>query len=83
MGRQHGRTHPFGAERILTAARLFNVKQGLTADDDRLPPRFFEDKTDGPFVAALDREKMEKAKRYYYTLMGWDRERGADPGESR
>jgi len=60
------------AERILTAARLFNVKQGLTDDDDRLPPRFFENKTEGPFVAGLDREKMEKAKRYYYTLMGWD-----------
>jgi aldehyde:ferredoxin oxidoreductase len=25
-------------------------------------------------VAALDRGKMEKAKRYYYTLMGWDGE---------
>ncbi len=62
------------AERILTAARLFNVKQGLTAADDRLPPRFYEDKTTGPFVAALDREKMEKAKRYYYSLMGWDAE---------
>ncbi len=59
-------------ERILTAARLFNINQGLTADDDRLPPRFFEDKTDGPFVAGLDPEKMEKAKKYYYTLMGWD-----------
>lgn len=59
-------------ERILTAARLFNVKQGLTADDDRLPPRFYEDKTEGPFVKGLDREKMERGKRYYYTLMGWD-----------
>ncbi len=26
------------AERILTAARLFNIRQGLGADDDRLPP---------------------------------------------
>jgi aldehyde:ferredoxin oxidoreductase len=61
-------------ERILTAARLFNIRQGLGADDDRLPPRFFEDKTEGPFVAGLDRDKMERAKRYYYTLMGWDEE---------
>ncbi len=59
-------------ERILTAARLFNIQQGLDADDDVLPPRFFEDKTEGPFVAGLDREKMERAKKYYYTLMGWD-----------
>jgi aldehyde:ferredoxin oxidoreductase len=60
------------SERILTAARLFNVSQGLGANDDRLPPRFFEDKTEGPFVAGLDPEKMDRAKRYYYTLMGWD-----------
>jgi aldehyde:ferredoxin oxidoreductase len=60
------------AERILTAARLFNIEQGLGARDDRLPPRYFTDKTEGPFVAALDPEKMDKAKRYYYTLMGWD-----------
>ncbi len=62
------------AERILTAARLFNIKHGLGADDDRLPPRFFEDKAEGPFVGALNWENMEKAKRYYYTLMGWDQE---------
>jgi len=67
-------------ERILTAARLFNVKQGLTAYDDRLPPRFYEDKTEGPFVKGLDREKMERGKRYYYTLMGWD-ENGAPTPE--
>ena len=60
------------AERILTAARLFNIGQGLGAADDRLPPRYYEDKTDGPYVAALDPEKMERAKKYYYTLMGWD-----------
>jgi aldehyde:ferredoxin oxidoreductase len=62
------------AERILTAARLFNIQQGLTADDDRLPSRFFDDKTEGPFVAGLDFEKMETAKKYYYTLMGWDQD---------
>ena len=37
-----------------------------------LPPRYFEAKTDGPYVAGLDRDKMEQAKKYYYTLMGWD-----------
>ncbi|MBN1630437.1 MAG: aldehyde ferredoxin oxidoreductase family protein [Thermoleophilia bacterium] len=62
------------AERILTAARLFNIKHGLGADDDRLPPRFFDDKTEGPFVGALNRESMDKAKGYYYNLMGWDQE---------
>ena len=61
------------AERVLTVSRLFNIQQGLTADDDKLPKRFFQPKTDGVLVnKALDPAKMEKAKSYYYTLMGWD-----------
>ena len=60
------------SERILTAARLFNVREGIGADDDALPVRYFEPKTEGPPVAALDRDKMEAAKKYYYHLMGWD-----------
>jgi aldehyde:ferredoxin oxidoreductase len=65
------------AERALTMTRLFNLREGLTADDDRLPKRFFQPKTDGPLDnRALDPEKMEKAKRYYYTLMGWDKDTG-------
>jgi aldehyde:ferredoxin oxidoreductase len=61
------------AEKVLTMARLFNVRQGLTADDDTLPARFFGPKTDGPLSAtSLDPTNMEKAKKYYYTLMGWD-----------
>ena len=59
-------------DRIQTAARLFNVRQGLSAADDALPARFLEPKTNGPYVAPLDPAKMEAAKKYYYTLMGWD-----------
>jgi aldehyde:ferredoxin oxidoreductase len=61
-------------DRIQTAARLFNVREGLTAADDALPPRFFEPKTNGPYVAALDPDTMEAAKKYYYTIMGWDQD---------
>jgi aldehyde:ferredoxin oxidoreductase len=62
------------AERILTMCRLFNISQGLTSDDDKLPPRFFEPTRGGPLSEkALDFEEMEKAKRYYYYLMGWDK----------
>jgi aldehyde:ferredoxin oxidoreductase len=61
------------AERILTMARLFNMRHGLTAADDKLPLRFYQPKTDGVLVnKSLDKEKMEKARRYYYILMGWD-----------
>ncbi len=63
------------AERVLTIARLFNIREGFSASDDVLPERFFQPKTDGPLSdQALDRTEMENAKSYYYTLMGWDSE---------
>jgi aldehyde:ferredoxin oxidoreductase len=69
------------AERILTMCRMFNVREGLTADDDRLPARFFEPTKEGPLAdKSLDFEEMERAKRYYYYLMGWD-ERGVPMAE--
>ena len=65
------------AERALTMARLFNIREGLSAEDDKLPQRYYQPKTDSPLDdQALDPEKMEQAKRYYYTLMGWDRDTG-------
>jgi len=61
------------AERILTMARLFNIRDGFTTADDKLPKRFFQPKTDGILSNTyLDPEEFEKAKGYYYTLMGWD-----------
>jgi aldehyde:ferredoxin oxidoreductase len=62
------------AERVMTIARLFNIKEGLSAADDVLPERFFQPKTDGVLARKppFDRADMEKAKSYYYRLMGWD-----------
>jgi aldehyde:ferredoxin oxidoreductase len=61
------------AERFITVARLFNNREGFTDKDDRLPGRFFEPKTSGVLSGrALDKDEMEQAKRYFYTLMGWD-----------
>ena len=60
-------------ERVMTATRLYNIREGFTDEDDKLPQRYFEPKTSGSLSEqSLDREKMEKAKRYYYRLMGWD-----------
>ncbi|MFC1949858.1 aldehyde ferredoxin oxidoreductase family protein [Chloroflexota bacterium] len=60
-------------ERILTTARLFNIKQGFTAADDVIPERYYQPKTDGALSdKPLDREKLDKTRRYYYVLMGWD-----------
>jgi len=60
-------------ERILTTQRLFNIKQGFTADDDIIPERYYQGKTDGALVdKPVDREKIDKARLYYYAAMGWD-----------
>ena len=61
------------AERVLTVARLFNIREGFSTAADVLPERFFQPKTDGALAdKCLDRAKLEKARSYYYTLMGWD-----------
>jgi len=65
------------AERTLTMARLFNIREGLTAADDKLPNRFFQPKRNGVLSTKFyDPEQLEKAKSYYYTLMGWDAKTG-------
>jgi len=61
------------AERMLTMARMFNVRQGLTDEDDKLPSRFFSPTKAGALSStSLDPEQLDKAKQYYYTIMGWD-----------
>ncbi|MBA7646252.1 putative oxidoreductase YdhV [subsurface metagenome] len=69
------------AERILTILRLINIREGLTAEDDKLPGRFFQLKSGALADKPLDREKMEEAKSYYYALMGWDPKTGIPPRE--
>ncbi|HJX13614.1 MAG TPA: aldehyde ferredoxin oxidoreductase family protein [Dehalococcoidales bacterium] len=63
------------AERILTVFRLFNLREGFTAADDVMPKRFFQPKTDGVLAdMKLDPAAFDKARRFYYALMGWDPE---------
>jgi aldehyde:ferredoxin oxidoreductase len=65
------------AETVLTMMRLFNIREGFGESDDKLPMRFFQPKTDGILSKThLDYAKFEKAKRYYYALMGWNPETG-------
>ena len=61
------------SEKTLTLSRMFNLRQGLTAEDDKLPDRCFKPTKLGALKdTALDAEKLEKAKKHYYSLMGWD-----------
>jgi aldehyde:ferredoxin oxidoreductase len=62
------------ADRILNLARMYNIREGLSAADDKLPARFYQQHVGGPseknppYVEA----ELEKAKKYYYSIMGWD-----------
>jgi aldehyde:ferredoxin oxidoreductase len=61
------------AERTLTLMRLFNLREGITGAADKLPERFYGPTQGGPLAnLKVDREAYERARKYYYHLMGWD-----------
>jgi len=61
-------------ERRLHLMRVYNLREGLTAADDTLPARFFEEGVQaGRWQGVkLDREKFGAMIRTYYRMMGWD-----------
>jgi len=63
--------------RALTMARIFNLREGFSAKDDWLPPRFFTPQTSGPLsTTTVNPEQLKEGIRTYYETMGWDRETG-------
>jgi len=67
-------------ERAINLTRVFNLREGLTAADDRLPKRFFEPHPDGVLSDhGIDPEALDEALHSYYGMMGWDRVSGV-PG---
>ena len=65
-------------KRILNIQRILLLLGGPDATwnplkDDDLPPRFYEPLPSGPFKGAkVTKEEVEKEKKEYYKLMGWD-----------
>ena len=60
------------AGRITDSARRFNLREGMTSDQDRLPERLFrESLEDGRSLSRADQETLIKD---YYRLRGWGRE---------
>ncbi len=60
-------------ERITTMARAFNIREGLTKKDDRLPERFFQPHTSGALAeTAINQNDFKNAILNYYRMMGWD-----------
>jgi aldehyde:ferredoxin oxidoreductase len=68
--------------RAQTLARLFNLREGLTAADDRLPKRVMTAFESGPIEgSAIASEDLERFKRRFYEVMGWESETGAPTAE--
>jgi aldehyde:ferredoxin oxidoreductase len=64
-------------ERATVLARLFNLREGFTAADDRLPERMFAPSEAGALAGvAIDRQEFSHALHQLYTQKGWDPETG-------
>jgi len=63
-------------ERRLHLMRVYNLREGLTAANDTLPPCFFDEPLRMPGKrwdrTRLDRERFAAAVQTYYRMMGWD-----------
>jgi aldehyde:ferredoxin oxidoreductase len=65
------------AERHTHMARIFNLREGFTAQDDTLPDRFFQPMEGGTLKGKkIDREEFARALEAYYEMLGWDTETG-------
>ncbi|WP_003543507.1 aldehyde ferredoxin oxidoreductase family protein [Desulfotomaculum nigrificans] len=58
------------AQRVVNAARQFNLTHGLTRDDDWLPPRFFNEPLENGDI--LTEENLTAMLEDYYRLRGWN-----------
>jgi len=59
-------------ERSHVLARVFNIREGLSAEDERLPRRFFEAFREGALAGKVyDEDTWNAAKLAYYRMSGW------------
>ena len=62
-------------ERRINMMRMFNVKEGFSRKDDKLPSKAFLPIPDGPNKGVrIEKKDFEKALDTYYDMAGWDRE---------
>jgi aldehyde:ferredoxin oxidoreductase len=57
------------ARRVVTARKLFNIREGWTPAEDTLPPRFLD--AELPGGGSLPEERLRKMIRTYNTARGW------------
>jgi aldehyde:ferredoxin oxidoreductase len=64
-------------ERNNTLARMFNVREGFTPEDDVLPQRLHEGIGNGALKGEkVDPDQFFSARRTYYEMAGWDPQTG-------
>ncbi len=70
------------ARRVVTAKKLYNVREGWTPAEDTLPRRFLAEglPAGASVTAALPEKRLREMVRAYYAARGWDRE-GRVPDE--
>jgi aldehyde:ferredoxin oxidoreductase len=69
-------------ERAVNLARLFNIREGFTRSDDKLPARLHEPLEGGPLTGtSIDRDAFEAAISALYVLKGWDPATGVPTAE--
>jgi len=68
------------AERVWNLKRCFNVREGLTRKDDKLPKRLLEPITTGPTKGQVVKDPDELLDEYY-EASGWDRKTGVPTGK--
>lgn len=67
------------ASHVIDNTRRFNVREGLTMEDDRIPRRFAEEPL--PETGkVITEQQMDRLLRDYYSARGWDAE-GVPPAE--
>jgi aldehyde:ferredoxin oxidoreductase len=63
---------------IQNETRRFNLREGVTAKDDTLPKRFFDEPL-GKDEKTIRREDLQKMLQDYYALRGWNSEGIPEP----
>ena len=61
-------------ERSINMARIFNLREGFSSSDDRIPEIFFKNFKGGPFngTGKINKVEFKKALKLRYKLMDWN-----------
>jgi aldehyde:ferredoxin oxidoreductase len=60
-------------ERAINIARVFNVREGFSRQDDQLPERMFQPLEGGALTGQfIPRDEFEQALTWLYRIKGWD-----------